>query len=80
MASKTSAEDERFDTVLLNLAQQITAAKGPGLDPLLESFFGFLRRRTDFYTGADDDKVLDKIQVRGLSRWRLTRALVPGAR
>lgn len=47
-------EDERFDAILLSLAQNVSASKGPGLDPILDTFFGFLRRRTDFFTGAPD--------------------------
>lgn len=34
----------RFDDVFLGLAQQ-----HGGIQPLLNSFFGFLHRRTDFY-------------------------------
>jgi len=40
-------DDDRFDGMLMNLAQQVG-----GIEPLFDSFFGFLRRKTDFYTGA----------------------------
>uniref|UniRef100_A0A7S0L513 Nuclear migration protein nudC n=1 Tax=Coccolithus braarudii TaxID=221442 RepID=A0A7S0L513_9EUKA len=40
-------DDERFDGMYLQLAQQVG-----GIDPLLDSFFGFLRRKTDFFSGA----------------------------
>lgn len=53
--------DDRFDAVLLSLAQNISAVKGPGLDPILETFFSFLRRKTDFFTGADVDRVKEKL-------------------
>mmetsp|Transcript_18422 Transcript_18422/g.22413 ORF Transcript_18422/g.22413 Transcript_18422/m.22413 type:complete len:315 (-) Transcript_18422:201-1145(-) len=46
------ARDEQFDPVLLGLAQQISRAEGPGIEPLLNTFLGFLRRKTDFFTGA----------------------------
>jgi len=42
-------DDERFDGMFMNVAS--TAG---GIDPLLDSFFGFLRRKTDFFTGAAD--------------------------
>lgn len=37
-------EEERFDGLLLNFAQQCH-----GIDPLLDTVFSFLRRKTDFY-------------------------------
>mmetsp|Transcript_20763 Transcript_20763/g.25150 ORF Transcript_20763/g.25150 Transcript_20763/m.25150 type:complete len:148 (+) Transcript_20763:145-588(+) len=51
------ANEEQFDGVLLGLAQQITQAQGPGIDPLLNTFLGFLRRKTDFFTGANPEQV-----------------------
>mmetsp|Transcript_1034 Transcript_1034/g.2041 ORF Transcript_1034/g.2041 Transcript_1034/m.2041 type:complete len:333 (+) Transcript_1034:129-1127(+) len=49
--------DEQFDPVLLGLAQQISRAQGPGIEPLLSTFLGFLRRKTDFFVGADKQRV-----------------------
>ncbi|KAG5182778.1 HSP20-like chaperone [Tribonema minus] len=46
------SEQERFDGLFLTLAQQCQ-----GIDPMLESLFSFLRRKTDFFTGASPDKV-----------------------
>lgn len=40
-------DDERFDGMYISMAQQLG-----GIDPLLDSFFGFLRRKTDFLSGA----------------------------
>ena len=55
------AQDDRFDGILLSLAQNISATKGPGLDPMLETFFSFLRRKTDFFTGAGSEQVKEKL-------------------
>ncbi|GMH94097.1 hypothetical protein TrST_g4075 [Triparma strigata] len=48
--------DDRFDGMFMNLAQQVR-----GIDPLLDTFFGFLRRKTDFFTGADDQQAMKKV-------------------
>eukprot|EP00606_Chrysophyceae_sp_TOSAG23-5_P001201 GSChrysophyteH2.ASY1.ANO1.397.1 assembled CDS len=37
--------DERFDSLFMTVAQQAN-----GIEPLLDQLFGFLRRKTDFYT------------------------------
>jgi hypothetical protein len=52
-----ASSEEQFDPVLLGLAQQISRAQGPGIEPLLNTFLGFLRRKTDFFTGAERAKV-----------------------
>lgn len=54
-------KSDQFDAVFLGLAQQITRANGPGIDPLLNTFFGFLRRKTDFFMGAEKEKILEAI-------------------
>jgi len=41
-------DDGRFDTVFLGIAQQ-----AQGIDAILGSFFGFLRRKTDFFSQQD---------------------------
>ena len=44
--------DDRFDGFFMNIAQQ-----HQGIDALLDSFFGFLARKTDFFTHHDDAQV-----------------------
>lgn len=39
-------DDDRFDGLYMNVAQQAR-----GIDPLLDTVFGFLRRKTDFFAG-----------------------------
>lgn len=39
--------DERFDGMLLGMAQ----SQATGIDGMLDVFFGFLRRKTDFFVG-----------------------------
>ena len=46
---------EQFDNVLLSIAQQHTQ-RGAGVEGLLDTFFGFLQRKTDFFYGAEEGK------------------------
>lgn len=48
----TAAEKERFDGMLMAMAQQCEG----GIHELLDNFFGFLSRKTDFYSGAGADQ------------------------
>lgn len=50
-----------YDPVLMGIAQQ-----HQGIDALLETFFAFLRRKTDFYTGPGADKAREAV----LKGWR----------
>ena len=47
-ASFDGINDDKFDGMFLNIAQQAR-----GIDPLLDSMFSFLRRKTDFFTGPE---------------------------
>ena len=45
-------DEERFDGLFLSVAQQ-----AQGIEPLLDFLFSFLRRKTDFFVGAPQDKI-----------------------
>lgn len=56
-------DDERFDGMYMNLAQQVG-----GIDNLLDSFFGFLRRKTDFFAGAVSDNAPKETVVKAFEK------------
>uniref|UniRef100_A0A7S1B0K3 Nuclear migration protein nudC n=1 Tax=Noctiluca scintillans TaxID=2966 RepID=A0A7S1B0K3_NOCSC len=50
------AEEDRFDGVLLNVAQQAGS-----IENIFDMFFGFMQRKTDFFTGAQDEAAAEQI-------------------
>lgn len=51
-----SEDPERFDGILLNVAQQAGS-----IDNIMDAFFGFLQRKTDFFSADVDPKKPEKI-------------------
>lgn len=54
-----SEEDGKFDGIFLNVAQQ-----AGNVENILDSFFGFLQRKTDFFTGAEDEKKPEELVLK----------------
>mmetsp|Transcript_84522 Transcript_84522/g.217720 ORF Transcript_84522/g.217720 Transcript_84522/m.217720 type:complete len:349 (+) Transcript_84522:87-1133(+) len=50
---------EKFDGILLNIAQQAGS-----IDNILDSFFGFLQRKTDFFIGAQDEQAAQEMVLK----------------
>jgi len=53
------AEAEKFDGILLNIAQQAGS-----IDNILDAFFGFLNRKTDFFTGSQDEAAAEAMVLK----------------
>lgn len=49
-------DDGKFDGMFLNIAQQ-----AHGIDPLFDALFSFLRRKTDFFSGASPEKIEESV-------------------
>jgi len=59
-------EAERFDGLLLNVAQQAGS-----IENILDVFFGFLQRKTDFFTGCEDEEAAKKLVLKAYSKhWK----------
>lgn len=51
-----SQNDTRFDLILLNVAQQLESDGVDRVEHMLDIYFGFLRRKTDFFHGGEKAK------------------------
>lgn len=58
------AEGEKFDGILLNVAQQVGS-----IDGILEHFFGFLHRKTDFFSGAQDEQAAQELVLKYFQKY-----------
>merc|ERR1712107_359057 len=59
MGAMDVPEAEKYDGILLNVAQQVGS-----IDAILDAFFGFLQRKTDFFTGAQDEKAAEEMVLK----------------
>jgi len=53
----STAEEERFDAIFLGLAQQMQG----GVPQLMDTYFSFLRRKTDFYVGGNSGQAKEMV-------------------
>lgn len=63
------AEAERFDGILLNIAQQTGSVEN-----ILDTFFGFLQRKTDFFTGCENEEHAEELVLKYYKKhWKAGR-------
>jgi hypothetical protein len=60
------ANVEKFDAMLLAMAQQ----HDKGVEQLLDTFFSFLARKTDYFTGHSDEKASERILMSVFNKYR----------
>jgi len=54
-----ASDAEKFDGILLNVAQQAGS-----IENILDTFFGFLQRKTDFFTGSQDEAAAEQMVMK----------------
>lgn len=62
----SNGNEEKFDSMLLALAQQ----HEKGVEQLLDTFFSFLGRKTDFFIGSPDEKASEQMLMSVFNRHR----------
>ncbi|CAF0750910.1 unnamed protein product [Didymodactylos carnosus] len=59
------SEEEKFDGLLMNIASQHTG----GIQQLLDTFFGFFARKTDFYTSPNHEIKPEQLVLNTYKKW-----------
>mmetsp|Transcript_35313 Transcript_35313/g.75247 ORF Transcript_35313/g.75247 Transcript_35313/m.75247 type:complete len:328 (-) Transcript_35313:104-1087(-) len=60
-------DPDKFDGILMTIAQQ-----SGSIDAILDSFFGFLQRKTDFFSGAQSDEAARELVLKYYSKhWKV---------
>ncbi|VVC38629.1 Hypothetical protein CINCED_3A021655 [Cinara cedri] len=62
----SNADEEKFDAMLLAVAQQ----HEKGVGQLLDTFFSFLARKTDFFVGSPDEKACEQMLMSVFNKHR----------
>ncbi|XP_025420690.1 nuclear migration protein nudC [Sipha flava] len=62
----SNANEEKFDAMLLALAQQ----HEKGVEQLLDTFFSFLGRKTDYFIGSPDEKASERMLLSVFNKHR----------
>lgn len=62
----SNTKEEKFDAMLLALAQQ----HEKGVEQLLDTFFSFLARKTDFFIGSPDEKASEQMLMSVFNKHR----------
>ena len=52
--------EDAFDQVLMSVAHQLGNANSGGIEAMLDVYFGFLRRKTDFFS-VEESKVNETV-------------------
>ncbi|KAI0982315.1 hypothetical protein GJ496_010426 [Pomphorhynchus laevis] len=58
-------EEDKFDGILFTLASQCTK----GAPELLDVVFGFLARKTDFFSGGSDQSTIENLVLESVRKW-----------
>ncbi|XP_065838530.1 nuclear migration protein nudC-like [Oscarella lobularis] len=64
--------EEKFDAILISIARQHEG----GIEELLDTFFGFLRRKTDFFAGVGKEKAEKMVLAKFREHQKIAQAKI----